>query len=400
MSYILYFYILNKNLVSMHILKVINKTLAIGWLIFCISCKTKENNTIKVEFESVKNIMETQEFVELEFYEGKTQQYLAKEFINTSLKNEATRIFFSKRKTGPIYNDVAIKNEKEILLIGGFGTGSAIKITHDGGASWKDFYENERGHLYDAVYNDSFYAIGDSPFIYKSKDGEEWSVYDTRKLKGIEDDFPTYYKINFFDKNHGLIAGVSKTEAILLKTENGGKHWDKVIMNFPEERSYGISNFKMLSKKEFMVVTLAGNCYHTMDGGKQWKQLYKGNKSLYSITFKDRKNGIIGGTGDVLLETKDGGKNWITIDKCYIGTSIEFPEIRSYKSGVLFIRSRAYNKNEIWPLLYYYDGKECVPFFTNNNDDITFEGDAYGFKIVNDSLLYIIDGKALYKLKN
>ncbi len=103
--------------------------------------------------------------------------------------------------------------------------------------------------------------------------------------------------------------------SILLRTTDGGKHWEKV------DAPKGISeNLLAVTRgkdpNQLWAVGPEATLIHSSDGGKSWvdESLHK-DETLNGVTFLDDTNGWVVGELGVIKHTSDGGKTWTEMDK-------------------------------------------------------------------------------------
>lgn len=135
------------------------------------------------------------------------------------------------------------------------------------------------------------------------------------------------YDIKMFDKTHGFAAAsVGENEtmfACVLKTEDGGKHWEKVYqsarpyetcwkLSFPsKDVGYGtIQSYDPDTNKKTQVFI------KSEDGGKTWREsvlCQDYNARPFGVGFVNEDYGYIG-TKNSGYKTENGGKSWEKID--------------------------------------------------------------------------------------
>ena len=213
--------------------------------------------------------------------------------------------------------------------------------TEDGGKSWtpvlydgpyvkgicaiemvKEQYINH-GKL---DYKTHLYAVGrvGSPAnLLKSNDGGK-----TWTSKSLNDDCKMLFDIKMFDKNKGIACAASSEDlsisnALILKTEDGGNSWRKVYQSdrpfeatwkasFPTEK---VGYVSIQSYNPDPTVTQQ-RIAKTADGGETWTEidLVQDSKAReFGIGFIDEKHGFVG-TMNSGFETQDGGKTWNPIN--------------------------------------------------------------------------------------
>jgi photosystem II stability/assembly factor-like uncharacterized protein len=131
-----------------------------------------------------------------------------------------------------------------------------------------------------------------------------------------------------FDKNNGIVCAASdedmkKSNALILKTSDGGKTWKKVYQsNRPFEGTWKAS----FPTKDVGYVTIQSynpdpnvkqqRIAKTTDGGKTWNEINlveDAGAREFGIGFIDENHGFVG-TMNSGYETKDGGLTWTPIN--------------------------------------------------------------------------------------
>lgn len=136
------------------------------------------------------------------------------------------------------------------------------------------------------------------------------------------------FDIKMLDKNVGIAcaatdADITKSNALILRTEDGGKTWTKVYQsNRPFETTWKVS---FPSEKVGYATIQSYNpdpeikqqrIAKTTDGGKTWQELNLVEDPMareFGIGFLDENHGFVG-TLNSGFETKDGGLTWTRID--------------------------------------------------------------------------------------
>jgi photosystem II stability/assembly factor-like uncharacterized protein len=213
--------------------------------------------------------------------------------------------------------------------------------TDDGGKNWtpvkyngpyvkgicaidvvKEAYINH-GEL---AYKTHIYAVGrvgsPSNMIVSNDGGGSWIS------KSMNEDCKMLFDIKMIDKNIGIACAassenVSTSNALILKTYDGGKTWKKVYQsNRPFETTWKVS---FPSEKVGYVTIQSYNpdpeikqqrVVKTIDGGESWKELnltLDNNAREFGIGFIDELHGFVG-TVNSGYETIDGGLTWQPID--------------------------------------------------------------------------------------
>ena len=158
----------------------------------------------------------------------------------------------------------------------------------------------------------------------------------------MNSDCKMLFDIKMFDKNNGVVCAASdedmeKSNALILKTSDGGKSWKKVYQsNRPFEGTWKAS----FPTKEVGYVTIQSynpnpnvkqqRIAKTTDGGETWQEINlvaDAGAREFGIGFIDENHGFVG-TMNTGYETKDGGKTWTTVN---LGMACN--KIRIYKDA-------------------------------------------------------------------
>jgi photosystem II stability/assembly factor-like uncharacterized protein/dienelactone hydrolase len=158
----------------------------------------------------------------------------------------------------------------------------------------------------------------------------------------MDKDCKMLFDIKMFDKNTGFACAASdedieKSNALVLKTSDGGKTWKKVYQsNRPFETTWKVS---FPSEKVGYVTIQSYNpdpnvkqqrVAKTTDGGETWQEINlveDAGARQFGIGFIDELHGFVG-TMNSGYETKDGGSTWTPIN---LGMACN--KIRIYKNA-------------------------------------------------------------------
>jgi photosystem II stability/assembly factor-like uncharacterized protein len=166
--------------------------------------------------------------------------------------------------------------------------------------------------------------------------GETWVS------KSMNADCSMLLDIKMFDKNEGIVCAatdgdIEKSNALILRTSDGGNTWKKVYQSTrPFESTWKASfptkNVGYVSLQSYNPDTLVKQqrVAKTIDGGKTWTEINlveDTNAREFGIGFTDEKHGYVG-TMDTGFETKDGGMTW---KKVNLGRACN--KIRIYKNA-------------------------------------------------------------------
>lgn len=227
--------------------------------------------------------------------------------------------------------------------------------TRDGGKTWKpvdykgpyvkglcaiDIVKEQYINHGKIDYKIHIYAVGrvGSPanMMVSHDGGETWTS------NSMNNDCKMLFDIKMFDKNNGFVCAASdedmeKSNALILKTSDGGKSWKKVYQsNRPFEGTWKAS----FPTKEVGYVTIQSynpdpnvkqqRIAKTTDGGETWNEINlveDAGAREFGIGFIDENHGFVG-TMNTGYETKDGGKTW---SKVNLGMACN--KIRIYKDA-------------------------------------------------------------------
>ncbi len=148
--------------------------------------------------------------------------------------------------------------------------------------------------------------------------GVTWSSSSMNK------DCKMLFDIKMFDKNTGFACAATdedmeKSNALILKTIDGGKSWKKV---YQSERPFECTWKASFPTKEVGYVTIQSynpdsnvkqqRIAKTTDGGETWNEINlveDASAREFGVGFIDENHGFVG-TMNSGYETKDGGKTW------------------------------------------------------------------------------------------
>jgi photosystem II stability/assembly factor-like uncharacterized protein len=158
----------------------------------------------------------------------------------------------------------------------------------------------------------------------------------------MNNDCKMLFDIKMFDKNNGIVCAASdedvqKSNALILKTSDGGNTWKKVYQSsrpfettwktsFPTEKIGYVTIQSYNSDPNVKQQRIA----KTTDGGNSWQEMNlveDASAREFGIGFIDENHGFVGAmnTG---YETKDGGNTWTPIP---LGMACN--KIRIYKNS-------------------------------------------------------------------
>lgn len=264
-------------------------------------------------------------------------------------------------KKGSFFRTIAFV-DKNVGFVGTVGTDYFPNVTDtiplygtkDGGKTWKpisytgpyvkglcaiDVVKEEFINHGKLDYKTHIFAVGrvgtPSNLLVSHDGGDSWIS------NSMNDDCKMLFDIKMFNKNEGIVcaathADVSQSNALILKTTDGGKTWKKVYQStrpyettwkasFPTDKIGYVSIQSYNSDPNVKQQRVA----KTIDGGNTWTEVNlveDPGARQFGIGFIDEKHGFVG-TVNKGFETKDGGLSWSEID---LGRACN--KIRIYKT--------------------------------------------------------------------
>lgn len=218
------------------------------------------------------------------------------------------------------------------------GSAGTVVRTSDGGATWQTLTVPDAATLdfrdVDAVSDDVAFILsigsGESSRIYKTNDaGKTWTLQFTNT-----DPNAFFDAMAFWDAERGLAFSDSVDgQLVMLRTDNGGKTWDRVA---PEglppaldgEGAFAASgtNVAVFGRDHAWIGTSKSRVLRSINGGRTWTAAQtplatNSSAGIFSIAFRDGQHGVVVG-GDYRKEgeaidnaaiTSDGGRTWTLV---------------------------------------------------------------------------------------
>lgn len=302
--------------------------------------------------------------------------------------------------------DVAFSNTGKGFII----NDKQLFSTDDGGINWsiKQKIEKSR-HIY--FSGSTGFIYGNNGYLLESKNsGETWArsnyfgtkdliqmkIYNEKIYTAIQDSI-IITDLNFENKTRVSIPfGISKLEILdenvwlmgtvsgsVYKTINGGNKW---TMKFNAD--FAPAGVNVLYFKNNLVGFMSrdhGDFFKTVDGGENWVRDPYFSRELYDLKFADENTGFGCGQGNLIVKTIDGGNTWTYIG----GTSYSNTNL----SGIYFNSlNEGFAVGERGRILKTSNGgttwKEYAPFY-NTITNFQFVG--------ANSIVALIDNNSYYK---
>jgi photosystem II stability/assembly factor-like uncharacterized protein len=178
--------------------------------------------------------------------------------------------------------------------------------TLNGGLTWTVHSTGFSNDLKSIYFTDPIrgWAAGrDGKIIQTTNGGIDW----IEQLSGISEDINS---IRFLNSEIGFAGGGSLNSGILLKTTNGGSSWFIAIQNV-------IHQIETVHISPNQDVWIAGESF-VMKQGSESNFSSTANiikSDLNAVSFSDSLHGWAAGSNSVIVQTKNGGKNWLPVFK-------------------------------------------------------------------------------------
>ena len=182
-----------------------------------------------------------------------------------------------------------------------------VRKTTDGGETWTttaSIYVDPPADDFDGIsFIDSLngWAVTYNGIVYHSTDGGyNWVLQDSIGYKDTWQTYTPARDIQFITKDIGWVVGGLRGDLLLAKTTNGGKEWNRIILDM-NLSSTSAREIKMLNEKVGWYVgsRYIGQLMKTEDGGKTWvDQTPSGIYDFKSISVvNDSIAWVVGGRG-------------------------------------------------------------------------------------------------------
>ena len=190
-----------------------------------------------------------------------------------------------------------------------------LASTTDGGLTWTTYALNTTANINEIYFRNekNGYLVAGRKMFITSDAGSTWretQIYRTGEFKNAT---PEFLSIRFADKKRGLIVGSllnasnDVVDSLVMRTEDGGETWNRVIVPAKGE----LYHLDYNGSSHGWIVGDDGMILATVNGGHTWiVQNSKTKLALFNIDFRDDDEGYAVGEKGVILRTEDGGLNW------------------------------------------------------------------------------------------
>lgn len=252
------------------------------------------------------------------------------------------------------------------------GDDGFLAFTKNGGKSWNKKILNTAANINEIYFrnNDNGYLVAGRKMFITKDGGKSWREEIIVNPDEFKDGIPEFLSIRFNSKNQGFIIGsiIDKDNeniiigSLLLKTENGGETWSRIIIPAKVE----LFHLDFDGKSHGWIVGDMGTILATSDSGNTWTVQESGTtETLYNVDFRDEKEGFAVGWNGTILRTEDGGKKWIKVKSFVENTlfRVDFADdkngwivgsngliLRSYDRGKTWVRQASQTSNSLYGL--------------------------------------------------
>jgi photosystem II stability/assembly factor-like uncharacterized protein len=300
---------------------------------------------------------------------------------------------------GSELNSVACLGATDVVVAGHNGV---IMRSTDGGSNWELINSGTVKILENIYFSSSStgYIVGERGAILKSTDsGNTWAALTPPDTSNL-------FSSSFVNDNVGYISSGSK----LLKTTDGGQHWDikttpgcYCVSFINADTGFAASGYviSMTTDGGDNWVTVSNNMsgdtytsivftdndhgyatdyscgvYKTTDGGLHWTQASYLNGELFSMDMVNSEIGYIVGYRGVIFKTTDGGTYWTEqtrmIGDAYINSVLFTDDSTGYVLACDMMQKnysiyKTTERGDSWSRTYFANRQMNSFFFTNKN---------------------------------
>lgn len=155
------------------------------------------------------------------------------------------------------------------------------------------------------------FVVGSSGFSFKGQVAKSTNGGMTfTRIIDVAD--AEYEAVHFVNTQTGFIAGNHQSEAVILKTINGGNTWETISLT-PDASVPNFQDFYFINEQVGFLVggALDNIIFKTIDGGDTWDRIpFHGGYGLMDIRFFNDQHGYMGAFDDAIYLTFDQGNTW------------------------------------------------------------------------------------------
>ena len=203
-----------------------------------------------------------------------------------------------------VFNELGFFNENYGLGIVWNYSGGDLVRTIDGGNTWEYDTIIPFGEFYDLeIYGSSGYLLNKSNQMMKTIDGgENWELLNLPVLA------PEKYKdFQFVNNNIGFLCS---SQGVLKETNNGGQTWTDRSLN----EAYNFTKMFFVNEETGWLIDHTGkNVLNTNDGGLNWIAQQIGDIYIFQpvdVFFINENLGYLITDEGILFKSIDGGEDW------------------------------------------------------------------------------------------
>jgi photosystem II stability/assembly factor-like uncharacterized protein len=195
------------------------------------------------------------------------------------------------------------------------GDNGYLASTSDGGRTWKTYPLNTTEDINEIYFRNekNGYLVAGRKMFITNDAGVTWRetvIYRPSDFKNV---VPEFLSIRFADKKRGLVVGSvlnrgrDVIDSLVMRTEDGGETWHRVIVPSKTE----LFHLDYNGSSHGWIVGDEGIILATVDGGNTWiLQNSKTKLALFNVDFRDDDEGYAVGEKGVILRTENGGLSW------------------------------------------------------------------------------------------
>lgn len=199
---------------------------------------------------------------------------------------------------------ISFINNLDHMISGNNGT---LFYTSNSGNSWEKINSSITSHIMDIHFTtlESGLLLCKDGKVYKTNNQCETTTLIRNEST------ETYSKLFFTDSQNAFIVGQTNQNGLILKTTDGGDNWIQVLKS---ERT--LSDIDFIDNYTGWAVGNFGQVFRTNDAGITWDSLDIGETiRLSGVSFANSTKGWVTGEYGRYYETNDGGNTWTQCPK-------------------------------------------------------------------------------------